>query len=77
MAFLSTVGGRLLLIPLLTFFGFVLVIFVTLSSLQHSLMQGRESKVQAVVDSAQSLLTHYYQLEQQASSTDSKRNNKP
>lgn len=65
MAFLSTVGGRLLLIPLLTFFGFALVIFVTLTSLQHSLMQGRESKVQAVIDSAQSLLAHYHQLEQQ------------
>ncbi len=65
MTFFSTVGGRLLLIPLLTLLGFVLVIFVTLTSLQNSLMHGRESKVQAVVDSAYSLLAHYHQLETQ------------
>ena len=64
MVFWTTVGGRLLLIPLLTLLGFILVIFVALSSLQSSLMHGRESKVQAVIDSSHTLLSHYHQLEQ-------------
>ncbi len=63
MLFWTTVGGRLLLIPLLTLLGFVLVMWVALSSLQDSLMHGREHKVQAVIDSAHSLLEHYHQLE--------------
>jgi len=52
----STIGGRLLLIPALSLLGLVLVGWVSLSSLERSLMDGREARVVAVVELAQGLV---------------------
>lgn len=63
MAFFHTVGGRLLLIPMVALTGFVVLAAVALNALQHSLMQGREAKVMAVVASSLSLVKHYQSLQ--------------
>ncbi len=70
MAFFHTVGGRLLLIPIVALTGFVVLAAVALNALQHSLMQGREAKVMAVVASSLSLVKHYQSLQQNGSLTE-------
>lgn len=70
MAFFHTVGGRLLLIPMVALLGFVVLAAVALNALQHSLMQGREAKVMAVVASSLSLVKHYQSLQQNGSLTE-------
>ncbi|WP_240224220.1 methyl-accepting chemotaxis protein [Rheinheimera hassiensis] len=67
MGFWKTVGGRLLSIPLLALLGFVVLGAVALNALQHSLIEGRENRVVAVIDSALSLVKHYQALEQSGS----------
>ena len=64
MALWKTVGGRLLSIPLLALTGFVILAVVALNALQHSLIEGRENRVVAVIDSALSVVKHYQQLQQ-------------
>lgn len=60
----NTVGGRLLMIPLIALFGFVLLAAVALNALNHSLIEGREFRVMAVIDTGLSIVKHYQQLEQ-------------
>ena len=64
MALWKTVGGRLLSIPLLALTGFIILAVVALNALQHSLIEGRENRVVAVIDSALSVVKHYQQLQQ-------------
>ena len=64
MALWKTVGGRLLSIPLLALTGFVILAVVALNALQHSLIEGRQNRVVAVIDSALSVVKHYQQLQQ-------------
>lgn len=65
MAFWQSVGGRLLSIPLLALFGFILLALIALNEMSDSLIKGRESRVVAVIESAQSVLRHYQTLEAQ------------
>ena len=64
MALWKTVGGRLLSIPLLALTGFIILAVVALNALQHSLIEGRENRVVAVIDSTLSVVKHYQQLQQ-------------
>ena len=64
MALWKTVGGRLLSIPLLALTGFIILAIVALNALQHSLIEGRQNRVVAVIDSALSVVKHYQQLQQ-------------
>ena len=64
MALWKTVGGRLLSIPLLALTGFIILAVVALNALQHSLIEGRQNRVVAVIDSALSVVKHYQQLQQ-------------
>ncbi len=67
MGFWNTVGGRLLSIPLLALFGFVVLAAVALNALNHSLINGREDRVVAVIDSGLSIVRYYQALEQNGS----------
>ena len=69
MGFWNSVGGRLLSIPLLAFLGFSLLAVVALSELKHSLVQGKEDRVVAVIDAAISVVSHYQALEDNGSLT--------
>ncbi|NRQ43018.1 cache domain-containing protein [Rheinheimera sp. YQF-2] len=64
MGFWHTVGGRLLSIPLLALLGFIVLGAVALNALNHSLVEGRENRVVAVIDSGLSIVKHYQALEQ-------------
>ena len=63
MQFFSTVGGRLLTLPILTLCGFLLITVMALDALQQRLMEGREQRVLAVIDIASALVSHYQQQE--------------
>ena len=65
MVFWQTVGGRLLTIPMLALFGFVLLAVVALNEMSDSLIEGRENRVVAVIESAHSVLRHYQAQEAQ------------
>ncbi len=65
MGFWNTVGGRLLSMPLLALAGFLILASVALNALNNSLVEGREDRVVAIIDSGMSLLKHYQALEQQ------------
>ncbi len=67
MAIWQTVGGRLLSISVLALTGFMVLAMVALSALQHSLIEGREDRVVAVIDSGLSILKHYQALQQNGS----------
>ncbi|SNY45763.1 methyl-accepting chemotaxis sensory transducer with Cache sensor [Arsukibacterium tuosuense] len=64
MSFWNTVGGRLLSMPLLALVGFLVLAAVALNALNNSLIEGREDRVVAVIDSGMSLIRHYQALEQ-------------
>lgn len=64
MGFWKTVGGRLLSIPVLALLGFLVLAAVALSALNHSLIEGRQNRVVAVIDSALSVVKHYQSLAQ-------------
>lgn len=55
----STIGGRLLLIPALCLFGFIIIGWMALSTLERSMMDGREARVVAVVEVVTDLIDHY------------------
>ncbi|MFY0664983.1 MAG: cache domain-containing protein [Natronospirillum sp.] len=65
MNFFSTVAGRLLTISLLALLGFVLLAAVALNALNTSLMDGRESRVIAVIEASLSIVKHHQRLEAQ------------
>lgn len=67
MAIWQTVGGRLLSIPVLALTGFMVLAMVALNALQHSLIEGREDRVVAVIDSGLSIVKHYQALQQSGS----------
>ncbi|MEO3867011.1 methyl-accepting chemotaxis protein [Rheinheimera fenheensis] len=67
MAIWQTVGGRLLSISVLALTGFMVLAMVALNALQHSLIEGREDRVVAVIDSGLSILKHYQALQQNGS----------
>lgn len=67
MAIWQTVGGRLLTIPALALTGFLVLAMVALNALQHSLIEGREDRVVAVIDSGLSIVKHYQALQQSGS----------
>lgn len=67
MAIWQTVGGRLLSIPALALTGFLVLAMVALNALQHSLIEGREDRVVAVIDSGLSIVKHYQALQQSGS----------
>lgn len=67
MAMWQTVGGRLLSIPALALTGFLVLAMVALNALQHSLIEGREDRVVAVIDSGLSIIKRYQALEQSGS----------
>ena len=67
MAIWQTVGGRLFSIPVLALSGFVVLAVVVLSALQHSLIEGREDRVVAIIDSGLSVIKHYQTLQQNGS----------
>ena len=66
MSFWNTVGGRLLGIPILALLGFIVLAAVALNALNHSLTEGRENRVVAIIDSSLSIVKHYQTLEQSA-----------
>jgi len=63
MNFYSTVAGRLLMVPLVALLGFLLLATVVLNALNTSLVEGRESRVMAIIDAGLHLVDHYQQLE--------------
>lgn len=63
MKFYSTVAGRLLMVPLVALLGFLLLATVVLNALNTSLVEGRESRVIAIIDAGLHLVDHYQQLE--------------
>ncbi len=67
MAIWQTVGGRLLSIPVLALTGFMVLAIVALNALQYSLIEGREDRVVAVIDSGLSIVKHYQALQQSGS----------
>lgn len=69
MQFFSTVGGRLLTLPILTLGGFLLIALMALGALQQRLMEGREQRVVAVIDMASTLVSHYQQQESSGAMT--------
>ncbi|MCC5451971.1 methyl-accepting chemotaxis protein [Rheinheimera sp. UJ51] len=69
MNFWSTAAGRLLMLPLLALVGFMLVAWVSLQTLHHHLMEGREQRVVAVVEVASSIVKHYQQQAKQGDLT--------
>lgn len=69
MQFFSTVGGRLLTLPILTLGGFFLIALMALGALQQRLMEGREQRVVAVIDMASTLVSHYQQQESSGAMT--------
>ena len=66
----KTVGGRLLSIPLLALAGFIISVSVALTALNTSLISGRESRVETVIDSAMRVVQHYQALQQQGELTE-------
>ncbi|WP_372626588.1 methyl-accepting chemotaxis protein [Arsukibacterium sp.] len=64
MGFWNTVGGRLLSMPILALTGFLILAAVALNALSTSLIEGRQDRVVAVIDSGMSLIKHYQTLEQ-------------
>ena len=70
MGFWKTVGGRLLSIPVLALLGFLVLAAVALSALNHSLIEGRQNRVVAVIDSALSVVKHYQSLAQSGALTE-------
>lgn len=67
MKFYNTVGGRLLSIPLIALLGFIALAAVALNALNRSLVDDRENRVMAVIDSGLSIVKHYQTLEQSGS----------
>lgn len=60
---LNSVGGRLLVIPAIALVGFLLLGVVMLNSLNDRLMEGREARVEAIVDAGLSIIRYYQQQE--------------
>ncbi|WP_416885953.1 methyl-accepting chemotaxis protein [Marinospirillum sp.] len=58
---IKTIGGRLLVIPLLALLGFAIMAGVALTTLNQILHEDRETRIVAIVDLAEGLLRHYQQ----------------
>ncbi|MFK7159984.1 methyl-accepting chemotaxis protein [Marinospirillum sp. MEB164] len=58
---IKTIGGRLLVIPLLALLGFAIMAGVALSTLNQILHEDRQARIVAIVDLAEGLLRHYQQ----------------
>ncbi|WP_202987592.1 methyl-accepting chemotaxis protein [Cellvibrio polysaccharolyticus] len=61
---LNSVGGRLLVIPAIALVGFLILGVVMLNSLGDRLMEGREARVEAIVDAGLSIIRYYQQQEE-------------